>query len=311
MAFGLHRDESIAAGLRRIGLELLDDARVRMEGLTDPDEDVHETRKNVKKLRAVLRLGRPGLGETVYQRDNPYLRDFNRTLATLREAFVQPNLLRAMQSLIKGRLTKKDLGPLQRRLEREHRRVIDEFRASPERRRRIADDLAVVTAAVSSWPEFDRGEQVLAAGLARVYRRGRDELAVARARPGTGEFHDWRKRVKYLWYQVQILSAAWPGTLDAHAQALDDLAETLGEDHDIAVFQASVLGGEIELAPMQRKALLDGLMNKRRELARTALSLGGRCYVEPPRAFSRRVIGYWRQWNKRPWQTEAGEKGIH
>ncbi len=311
MAFSLHRDESVAAGLRRIALELLDDARVRMGGMTEPDKDIHETRKNVKKVRAVLRLGRPGLSETVYQRDNPYLRDFNRGLATLRDAFVKQKLLSAMQSRFKGQLRKKDLTPLQRRLEREHREVIEGFLASSQRRSRVANDLAVVTAAVSSWPEFDRCEQVLAAGLARIYRRGRDEFAIARARPGTHELHDWRKRVKYLWYHVQILSAAWPGTLDAHAKALHELAETLGEDHDIAVFQASVLGDEIELAPMQRKALLDGLMLRRRELARAALGLGGRCYVESPRAFSRRVIGYWRQYNARPWQTEAGGKGIH
>ncbi len=299
MAFALYPDEPVAAGLRRIALELVDDAGARMASLAQPDKDVHETRKNVKKLRAVLRLGRDGLGETVYQRDNPYLRDFNRRSASLREAFVQQKLLRSMQKQFKKQLGGQDLTPLLDRLEREHRTIVAAFVNSSDRRAAVAAEVAVLKAAVSTWPDFGAGSRVLKAGLKRIYGRGRGELEIARQSPGTETFHQWRKRVKYLWYQLRILGACWPRAMDPYVAALDELAELLGDDHDLGVFQAEVLDGEIELPPAQRKALLHGLLERRREFAGAALALGARCYVESPGAFSRRVIGYWRHFRSR------------
>src|ERR1041384_5148276 len=54
----------------------------------DPDEATHDARKRTKKLRALLRLVRPELGDDVYRRENRALRDASRRLSGVRDAWV-------------------------------------------------------------------------------------------------------------------------------------------------------------------------------------------------------------------------------
>ncbi|HKN40971.1 MAG TPA: CHAD domain-containing protein [Acidimicrobiia bacterium] len=54
----------------------------------DPDEAAHDARKRAKKLRALLRLVRPELGDDVYRRENRALRDAARRLSPVRDAWV-------------------------------------------------------------------------------------------------------------------------------------------------------------------------------------------------------------------------------
>ena len=50
------------------------------------DERAHDARKQLKQARAVLRLLRAELGDTVYRRENRVLRDASRTISPLRDA---------------------------------------------------------------------------------------------------------------------------------------------------------------------------------------------------------------------------------
>lgn len=38
-------------------------------------------------------------------------------------------------------------------------------------------------------------------------------MAQAQAKPSVENLHEWRKRVKDLWYQVRLLTPLWPGML--------------------------------------------------------------------------------------------------
>ena len=58
---------------------------------------------------------------------------------------------------------------------------------------------------------------MLGAGLKRVYRNGRDAFAVAQDDPSQEHLHEWRKQVKYLWHQLQVLQPIQLGQLTALA----------------------------------------------------------------------------------------------
>ncbi len=296
MALAFYREESAGSGLRRMATELLDDARFRLAHFNSPDKDIHETRKNVKKLRAILRLGRFGLGDLVYRRDNEFLRDLNRTLALMREAFVHIKLLNAMQQQFE-QLHEADIAVLKEELEQEHQQAISDYRDSPDRQDALAR-LDVMLAAVSRWPEFDRPREVLRCGLEAIYGRGREELAQLQHQVSDEHFHDWRKRVKYLWYHLRMMAPAWPQGIRSQAAILSELAELLGDDHDLAVFHQEILHGDIPLKPAQRKALINGLVDRRRDFAFQAIEVGKRLYVESPEAFSQRIMAYWDQWQQ-------------
>src|SRR5262249_34187472 len=88
MSFDLNADESLRKNLRWIVRKQLGNA---LKGLTEPhqgprDEVVHDARKALKRVRAVLRLARAGVGEKGFQRENTCFRDAARPLTAVRDA---------------------------------------------------------------------------------------------------------------------------------------------------------------------------------------------------------------------------------
>ncbi len=106
--------------------------------------------------------------------------------------------------------------------------------------------------------------------------------------------HEWRKSVKNLGYQVRLLERAAPSVLEPLGANLDDLAEALGDDHDLAV-----LVERLALDPAQfggsRYAIraIDIVRAQQEELRRRAFRLGATIYAEKPARFTARVEQYW------------------
>src|SRR5207247_1571238 len=75
-------------GVARIARREMDTALEQLSEAPDGpgDEAVHEARKCFKKIRAVLRLVRPEIGEVVYERENTWFRDAGRPLTEVRDA---------------------------------------------------------------------------------------------------------------------------------------------------------------------------------------------------------------------------------
>ena len=73
---------------------------------------------------------------------------------------------------------------------------------------------------------------MLAEAFTNAYTDGRKAFA---KKPTTENLHDWRKRVKDLWYQQRLLEETWPGVMKAQAKEAKKLSKLLGEDHDLAV----------------------------------------------------------------------------
>ena len=67
--------ESLPDGMARVARGRIGHALGQLNNGDDPDKAVHEARKDMKKLRAVLRLTRPELGGKIYRRENTRFRD--------------------------------------------------------------------------------------------------------------------------------------------------------------------------------------------------------------------------------------------
>ena len=84
----------LQAEIRRIAGKRMRSATDTLRDLSkDPDEAVHDARKDLKKLRALLRLVRDGLGEVRYRKENRALRNAGRALADFRDAAVRVELV--------------------------------------------------------------------------------------------------------------------------------------------------------------------------------------------------------------------------
>jgi CHAD domain-containing protein len=150
-----------------------------------------------------------------------------------------------------------------------------------------------VLARVPAWPLDGCGLGDLRTGAARTYSDGVVAWRAARGTDDVDLLHDWRKRVKDLWYQHRLLRDAWPVVLTAFSDAADALGELLGDEHDLAVLAERLDG--LELPPAADVEVLAELIGERRaQLRAEAFALGERLYAERPAAYERRLTVYLR-----------------
>jgi CHAD domain-containing protein len=250
----------------------------------DPVTAIHDARKRVKKSRALLRLVRPGLGEKRYKRENRMLRDAARTVAGARDADVMVETVDALREHYAGRLPADRFESVRAALAEEAEQ--SRGKADPSL---LATALRKVSGRVDDWPLEGACWPMVNKGLTKAYGRGRKAFASADADPTTENLHEWRKRVKDLWYHQRLLKPAWPDVLGAQADEAHRLADLLGDDHDLAV-----LAERLEHDPPSDGAgeVLELIEERRAELLAEVRALGRRVYAEKPKQFARRMSRY-------------------
>ena len=292
--FELKVDEPVADGLRRIALEQVDVATWHAQRAGAADEHVHEVRRAAKRARAVLRLAREGIGEQPYRRINALLRDVAKDLSALRSATIRVTTLEG--------LTRRHY-PMGASVEELHAKLLSDttvLRASVRVESVLVDDLVGrLRLARTSLGEWKMPPVLIpmASGLQRTYRRGRLGMERAYADQSTDHLHEWRKRVKYLRHQMEVLGAVMPETMNNVAASYRELAELLGLDHDLADLEIVVIGSpDVFASSTAQGNLLDTIARLRRELQADLLPLGQRLYAQTPRDFFRVVTSGCENW---------------
>jgi CHAD domain-containing protein len=289
------RARSGVRGVRHIFQQQTSAAFELLSGKKLSDADVHAARKELKKARATLRLLRTGLSEGVYERENAALRDAARPLSAVRDGRV---MLEALDELAENygaparAVALENFRKALRRERRQARRAVTAATIQGARRslQRVCDRSA-------RWRIADRGWSIIGSGLRRIYNKGRKALAVARSGRTMEDFHEWRKQVKYLWHQLQVLDPIWPGLIGELADQAHKLATYLGADHDLAVLRGKMVEHHDAFADAAGCEALLALIDRRRDqLHEKAFLLGDRIYEEKPAAFEARFGKYWEDW---------------
>ena len=300
MAFQVRPDESVARGVRRVARDQIDKALVGLNGRTHAnlEEVVHDVRKRLKKVRAVIRLARDGLGRKVAGREDDRFRDAGHPLSEVRDAGI---LVKTLEKLVERRGDRHPLvvaigavrEPILRRKGRILRRVHDEGHVLAK----LIETLEAARRDVKRWRIAGDDWDSLEGGLERIYRRGSRAFHEASESPTDEALHEWRKRVKDLWYALDLLKPVRPGFTEPRAEEARRLADQLGEDHDLAVLRQVLTGSEG--MPFGRDpvgAILPLVEDRRVGLRREAFTLGTCVYAERPKAFVARFRAYWRAW---------------
>lgn len=290
----LQPDEAGLSGVRRILQEWLADADDALHKKRISDANIHDARKRLKKSRAALRLLREAIGEIAYRRENIALRDAARPLGVARDSKVLIVVLDALVERYDSTLHSLKLDKFRRALRREQtstRQTITLTLLS--RQRRV---LREVKSRSERWATKGDDWQVMGAGLERMYRRGKKGMKAAAGSRASEKLHDWRKQVKYLWHQLQILQPAWPGPLEELADQAHQLADYLGDDHDLVVLRSKVAAHAEAFDRKDYEALIAVLDRRRKQLQDKAFKLGARIFEEKPRRFVKRIGRYWQLW---------------
>lgn len=281
-AYGLKEGEPLPDGIRRVARGRIDNAIDELRGKTDstPEEAVHEARKDMKKLRALLRLACGELGNDTFSRENACFRDAARELAGARDSDVMLTTLGALD--LPAGLGWELRKAIQAELARD---------GAGDRDASAHGAVAILKAArkrVDDWPLERDSFEAVAEGLERTYRRGRRDFKAALAEPSVETLHEWRKRVKEHWYHHTLLRSLWPPVMTAVGDQAHELADRLGDDHDLAVL-ATWVREHLEPDP----ELSEAVDRRREELQGEAFALGGRAYAEKPSAYVRRLERLW------------------
>jgi len=292
MAYRLQTGESVREGLRRIAREELGGAAAGLLQATarNRDDAIHEARKSVKKVRAILRLMRGELGRT-FGSENRRLRDVSRRLAVYRDGAVTIETLDQLSGYAQDGASAPALAAIRRGLEENQRRQRSGDRMNIAMRR-AADELQAAEARVGRWRLVMDGPVALAPGMETAYRRGRACMAAARRHTRPELCHDWRKRVKDHWYHLRLLEKRWDAATRARERNLKELETCLGEHHNLDVLRERLAARKRD---SQESAICRKLIGElQRELRAKALKLGERLYSETPELFRKHVAKLWR-----------------
>jgi len=130
-----------------------------------------------------------------------------------------------------------------------------------------------------------------------TYSQGRRTYRTVLKDASPENFHEWRKRVKQIWYHVRLLQPIWPEQMDAGGDELKLLGEQLGDDHDLFLLEQSAEKQCAQNGNVKESETLRGLITQRQgELRDAALKLGARFYAEKPSMFAARLGSYWQLW---------------
>ena len=287
MAYRLKRGEPMATGIRRIVADQIEGAVAGLGGHGDRTEVVHDARKRLKKSRSALRLVRHDLGNGLRRRENKVLRNVGRRLSGVRDAQVLVDTLDgvAVDTAVPAAAAR----DMRRRLEERRARAEAEAGKGGEQ---IVTELAQLRARIDDWPLDDESFDSAARGLRRIHRRGKRAMTAALERGDDGSWHEWRKRVKDLWYATRILRPLTP-QLEGMVADGDELSDILGDLNDLAVLAAAISDYESELGAEAAEALHAAVRRRRDDLRRRAVPLGTRLYGDSSKALAARLAAAW------------------
>lgn len=285
MAYKLKPRETVDFGVRRIAVEQMDKTLGELDAGRDRDAVVHAVRKRCKKLRAMLRLVRHGLG--AYAIENRALRDLSRSLARFRDGKVVLGTHDELVGHFGDVLDRGALGDVRRRLGGTQPDRSDAADAA-ELARRLDDfrtGLAAVRERVPGWVVDGEPHRVLGAGLVRTYKRGRRACRRAAASGAADDFHEWRKRVKYHWYHALLTAPLFADSIEWRAAEAERLSDLLGDAHDLAIYERNLDA----IAPQCNATAIETLRAlavwRREQLQRRAVDAGSRLFAAKPGAF--------------------------
>jgi CHAD domain-containing protein len=299
MSFRIRRKETVEHAIARIAGEQVDRAIAETGRRMDGSAAVHNARKRCKRLRALLRLVRPQLGE-VYAVENAWYRDAARELAHLRDAEIVVRSFDALVEHFDKPVDRPALRPVRRHLAQARGDAADarELRA---RLREFRSRMEAARTRIDSWSLADAGFAAIERGLTKTYASARERMRAAYESPSTEAIHEWRKRVKDHAHHLELLRAVWKRPMRAHADEVDRLADLLGDDHDLTVLRAVLLSAPDGIADPETLQAVIGLIGRRQvELRARAETIGARVFADKPKAFARRIERYWSAWRNEP-----------
>jgi CHAD domain-containing protein len=319
MAFRFDIQETFLKAIPRIARERIDRIVESLSEKPRPGaESIHEARKNLKSLRALLRLARGPIDREVRRRENVFFRDAGRSLSIVRDPQA---LLEALAYFRKQQ--RSHSGPATSK-QQSVQAFVENFREKIEQNlvngpppaevRKLVKELRVARRRVALWFQSamlcpgNEWEIFVGAGFRRTYREGKIlvwqfEMMSHEAADDVA-WHELRKCAKALGYQLRLLKQIWPEMMNALVDEIDQLTDRLGDANDLSILRRKILDEPYDPSETQesgdaRRFFLQSLDRRKENLHSEAFNLARLIYTERPGQFERRLAGYWQIWRSK------------
>lgn len=325
MAFRFDIQEPFLKAIPRIARERIGSVIESLGEKPQPGaEAIHDARKNLKSLRALLRLARGAINESTRLSENARFRDAGRALSAVRDpqALLEAvrNLRKRLHSELESSKAKQAsvdafVGKIEREIESTLvnglprglvRKIVRELREAKQRATHLFE--GVVPGSGSEW------ESYIAVGLKRTYRKGKNLVwqfdLMGYDRAEDPDWHELRKCAKALGYQLRLLKPIWPGMIEASVEEIDQLTDRLGDANDLAILGKKILDqpydpSESKDSGESRRIFLQSLDRRKQKLHAEAFEMARLIYAEKTGRFERRLAGYWQIWRSRVTPTTS------
>lgn len=291
--FAIDNQEELHEGIIRVLKEQYAFIKHHTSIPEDIDTSVHEIRKAIKRVRAILRLVRWDIGEELYQGKNMQFRDLGRQLSELRDYHVIITYLAENFEAEELRIPEESfislINYLNTKKETELKRLVDNQTLET-----IREQMEISTRELSEFPFDFLGPHTIRQGTANAYSQCLNKISETQLKLDDHPLHELRKRVKYLLNQMILIKEVWPDFFKNYSTSLKDASDLLGDDHNIAesITLVDSLPNEI-ITDNDKKNLIDSFTKERDHIHRELWPLLGKLFTEDAKAFVKRITSYW------------------
>ncbi len=292
MAYKLKLNETIEESIKSAANEQLKKAIKHLSAQKTPTMGVHETRKNLKRTRALLRLIQPVISKSHFQKENMRLRDIARIMSGTRDIQAMIETILKLQTNFALNTQDLIILPLIQLLQKNKK--ASEKKIKKYSHENILKDLKGAQSFFENLSFEQTGIDCILPGLQNIYAKGQQQMQIAYSECSIDAFHEWRKFLQYHWRHIQFISPIWPELFEVKNQQTSEVSEFLGTHNDLSNLIDFV---NQHTSDMQNKKdtvkfieLCDDWRLEQRKFAEIP---GLRIYAESPEALAARIKAYW------------------
>ncbi|MDX1684220.1 MAG: CHAD domain-containing protein [Saprospiraceae bacterium] len=292
--------EELNKGLHRLILDEIDSALqviTASENTEEKHEAVHEVRKSFKKIRGAFRMVRPKID--FYKSENRFFRDEARKISELRDTTANIETLDELKEQYSSKLYNNSFEVLRNKLIRRREDFALHFFDDEDILESIRESVTAHRKEVETLDIPGQKFKDLRPGIRKVYKRGRKGYLKCKEKGTVEQIHDWRKRNKYLRYQIDALNQLWPAMMSTLEDELHEITDLTGKLHDIEELKEVVNKLDDPFSDEKEELLFYSLAEQmQNHLREHSLIKAEKFYRQKPDEFCDRLEHYWKSYEK-------------
>jgi CHAD domain-containing protein len=286
---------TLEESLKEVLLECISYIQDQIRNHQEVHGPVHETRRTIKRIRAILRMIRYEIGYYNYHRENTYYRILSGRLSSLRDSYVLLKNITDFNHRFPEEFTDKDTKDISDSLNLRIEKDLEEFSYQWGGFDRLIEDLDEARSRVEDFFRLRDEFASIRKGIRRNYRQGFRYLKIIHEEYNEEQFHEYRKNTKYLLYHMELIIPVYPKLIKAYSRSIDKHTELLGDTRDYEQLEQYIREGvENRSFDETSRGLIYSIHARRQELMQKISSRANRIYPEKPTEFINRLDTYWK-----------------